>query len=356
MTDVARQSFLDDGDEGGGTSPLLRTVVWGLTACGALAVAVLAAQSQMGERRVATAVATATPAPVAVQGEAIHEAANQAVLRAFEAEREAKRLAETVRALQADRDTLAGRVAKLESQVEDLTGSVAAIQAKRSPGGSELGDLMAVPPSAAAGTFRPPAGAEPARPALAPVASADPRTLPPIEAADPVTTATVPPTIASAPEEPGAVSVAGTVAGMPASEIPLPRPNPNAQTLAARAAALRSEATAATPAPAPAPAAPAPAAPEPGKRFAIEIGGPNSIDSLRGLWAKVRDSQAGEFLSEVKPAIALREGGKPGLVEMRLVAGPVASALAASRLCASVAIAGVACRATSYDGQMLALP
>lgn len=349
MADVARQSLLDDGDDGGGMSPLLRTVVWGLTAAGALAVAVLAAQSQIGERRVAAA--ATTPVAASVPGEAVREAANQAVLRAFEAEREAKRLAETVRALQADRDTLAGRIAKLESQIEDLTGSVAAIQAaKRSPAGSDLGDLMAVPPSAAAGTFRPPAGAEPARPALAPVASADPRTLPPIEAADPVTTATVPPAVASAPEEPGAASVAGTVAGMPPSEIPLPRPNPNAQTLAARAA-TQGEATAATPAP-----APVPAAPEPGKRFAIEIGGPNSIDSLRGLWAKVRDSQAGEFLTEVKPAIALRDGGKPGLVEMRLVAGPVASALAASRLCASVAIAGVACRATSYDGQMLALP
>ncbi|MFL9825942.1 hypothetical protein [Rhodoplanes sp. SY1] len=353
---MARQSLLDDGDDGGGMSPLLRTVVWGLTAAGALAVAVLAAQSQIGERRVAAA--ATTPVAASVPGEAVREAANQAVLRAFEAEREAKRLAETVRALAADRDTLAGRIAKLESQIEDLTGSVAAIQAaKRSPAGSDLGDLMAVPPSAAAGTFRPPAGAEPARPALAPVAAADPRTLPPIDASDPVTTATVPPAVASAPDEPApagatsvATSVAGTVAGMPPSEIPLPRPNPNAQTLAARAAA-QGEATAATPAP-----APVPAAPEPGKRFAIEIGGPNSIDSLRGLWAKVRDSQAGEFLTEVKPAIALRDGGKPGLVEMRLVAGPVASALAASRLCASVAIAGVACRATSYDGQMLALP
>lgn len=341
MTDVARQSILDDRDEGSGMGPLLRTVVWGLTASGALAVAVLAAQSQMGERRVAAATA---PPPIAAQGEAVREAANQAVLRAFEAEREAKRLADTVRALEADRDKLAGRLAKLEGHIEDLTGSVATIQAaKRTPAGSELGDLMAVPPSAAVGTFRPQNGT--------PTAAADPRTLPPIESPDTVTTATVPPAVASAPEEPVAVSVAGTVAGMPPSEIPLPRPNPNAQTLAARAAALRSETTASTPAP-----APAPAAPEAGSRFAIEIGGPNSIDSLRGLWAKVRDSQAGEFLGEVKPAIALRDGGKPGLVEMRLVAGPVASALAASRLCASVAIAGVACRATSYDGQMLALP
>ncbi|MFD2180798.1 hypothetical protein [Rhodoplanes azumiensis] len=346
---MARQSLLDDGDEGGGIGSLLRIVVWGLTASGALAVAVLAAQSQIGDRRVA---AVTTPAAIAVQGEAVREAANQAVLRAFEAEREAKRLAETVRALEADRDKLAGRLAKLEGHIEDLTGSVATIQAaKRGPVGSDLGDLMAVPPSAAAGTFRPPHPT--------PTAATDPRTLPPIEPSEPATTATattsVPPAVASASEEPaapaGGTSVAGTVAGMAPSEIPLPRPNPNAQTLATQAVAAQTGAPRNEPT-----SAPVPAAAEAGKRFAIEIGGPNSIDSLRGLWAKVRDSQAGEFLTEVKPAIALRDGGKPGLVEMRLVAGPVASQLAAARLCASVAIAGVACRATSYDGQMLALP
>ncbi|MDC7789254.1 hypothetical protein PQJ75_18915 [Rhodoplanes sp. TEM] len=355
MTDVARQHLIDD-EERPGLGPLLRLVAWGLAASGALAVAVLAAQSQsdLGERRVA-----AVTAPLAAQTEATREATAQTFVRVLEAEREAKRLGETVKALTADRDRLAERVTKLEGHIEDLTGSIALIQpARRGPAGSDFGDLMLLPPVLTPGTFRPPETGPAARPLAAGSHAVDPRTVPPIDTAgplagEPLAGGAMPPVMASAsvavphPEEPPAAavagtSVAGTVAGLPPSEIPLPRPNPNAQSLGAQAAALRADA----------PAAAAPA----GARFAIEIGGPNSIDNLRALWAKVRDSQAGDLLAEVKPAIALRDGGKPGIVEMRLVAGPVANSLAASRLCASVAIAGVACRATSYDGQMLNLP
>ena len=38
----------------------------------------------------------------------------------------------------------------------------------------------------------------------------------------------------------------------------------------------------------------------------------------------------------LRPVIAIREGGKPGTVELRLVAGPLANANAAARLCASL--------------------
>lgn len=367
MADVARQHLTDD-EERPGLGPLLRLVAWGLAASGALAVAVLAAQSQsdMGERRVA-----AVTAPLAAQTEATREATAQTFMRVLEAEREAKRLGETVKALTADRDRLAERVTRLEGHIEDLTGSIALIQpAKRGP--SDFDDLMLLPPGLTPGTFRAPETAAAARPPAAgsdvvDPHAAEPRSVPPIDppgslASGALASGAMPPVVASAsvavplPDEPPAASVAGasvagTVAGLPPSEIPLPRPNPNAQpsggpAAAAPTAALRADA----------PAAPAPAGADAGKRFAIEIGGPNSIDNLKALWTRVRDSQAGDLLAEVKPAIALRDGGKPGIVEMRLVAGPVANSLAASRLCASVAIAGVACRATSYDGQMLTLP
>jgi hypothetical protein len=329
-------------------SPLLRLAAWGIAASGALAIAVLAAQSDMGERRVAAATA-----PLAAQTEAARAATAQAMARAADVEREAKRLADAMRSLQADRDKLAGRVAALETSIHDLTGSIA--QANR--GGPAGSDLFMVPPGLPPASFKPPEPvAAPKSLAAAPEAhppGPDPRTLPPIEPREapppaPTTVAvTTPPTMI----DPVVPSVVGTVAGMDPSEIPLPRPNPMAQGLATHAAALRTLPAAEAPAPAPAPVADAG-----GKRFAIEIGGPASIDNLRALWTRVRDGQSGDLVAELKPAIALRDAAKPGLVEMRLVAGPVPTSLAAARLCASLAISGIGCRPTPYEGQMLTLP
>ncbi|CAL8981196.1 hypothetical protein RHODGE_RHODGE_02983 [Rhodoplanes serenus] len=340
-------------------SPVFRLAGWGIAAAGALAIAVLAAQSSTSDRRIATA-----PAPMAAQVESARadavraEAARvtaQAMARAAEAEREARRLAETVKSLAADRDKLAGRVSALETSLEDLTGSVAQVQASRQGAGADLFMMPGVvPPSG----FRAPDPAPGRTPAEAASRSPDPRTLPPIE---PRETAAVPPgAIATAAAPPSAAAPAGapmslhpepptagaSVADMDPRDIPLPRPNPLAM-----ARVQAAEPSAAAPAPAPA-AAP----PEGGKRFAIEIGGPATIDNLRTLWAKVRDGQAGDLVADLQPAIALREAAKPGLVEMRLVAGPVPTALAAARLCASLSISGIACRSTPYEGQMLALP
>lgn len=332
-------------------SPLLRLVAWGIAASGALAIAVLAAQSDIGERRVAAATA-----PIMAQTEAARAATIQAMARAADVEREAKRLGDIVRSLQADRDKLAGRVAALETSIEDLTGSIAQAN-RRGPAGS---DLFMVPPAGPPASFKPSesaAGPKPQAAAPQPItpearpAGADPRALPPIEpreapAPAPTTVATaVPPTMV----DPAVPSVVGTVAGMDPSEIPLPRPNPIASSLGAQAAALRTPPAAEAAAPAPVPDAG-------GKRFAIEIGGPASIDNLRALWTKVRDGQSGDLVADLRPAIALRDAAKPGLVEMRLVAGPVPTSLAAARLCASLAISGIGCRPTPYEGQMVALP
>jgi len=53
--------------------------------------------------------------------------------------------------------------------------------------------------------------------------------------------------------------------------------------------------------------------------------------------------------------IAIREGAKPGSMELRLVAGPLANASIAARLCAALAAAGQSCQPTVFDGQRLAL-
>jgi hypothetical protein len=57
----------------------------------------------------------------------------------------------------------------------------------------------------------------------------------------------------------------------------------------------------------------------------------------------------------MRPLISVREGQRPGTVELRLVAGPVSDAEAAARVCANLQATGIACQTTEYDGQRLSL-
>jgi hypothetical protein len=88
--------------------------------------------------------------------------------------------------------------------------------------------------------------------------------------------------------------------------------------------------------------------------FGIDIGGNASLDGLRVLWTNLKAAQPA-MLEGLRPVIAIREGGKPGMFELRLVAGPLANAGAAARLCAALAAAGQTCQTTVFDGQRLAL-
>jgi hypothetical protein len=53
--------------------------------------------------------------------------------------------------------------------------------------------------------------------------------------------------------------------------------------------------------------------------------------------------------------VAVRDGAKPGALELRLVVGPLANAGVAARLCAALADAGLTCAPAIFDGQRLAL-
>jgi hypothetical protein len=61
------------------------------------------------------------------------------------------------------------------------------------------------------------------------------------------------------------------------------------------------------------------------------------------------------MLEGLRPVIAIREGARPGAVELRLIAGPLANASIAARLRAALAAAGQACQPAVFDGQRLAL-
>src|SRR3954471_14374720 len=88
--------------------------------------------------------------------------------------------------------------------------------------------------------------------------------------------------------------------------------------------------------------------------FGVDIGGNASIDGLRSLWSTLKASQPTLF-DGLRPVIAVREGQKPGVIELRLIAGPLPNASIAARLCAALAAANQPCQPTVFDGQRLAL-
>ena len=123
----------------------------------------------------------------------------------------------------------------------------------------------------------------------------------------------------------------------------------------ARTAGRARQSPAAAAPPAQAPVAPRAAADSIATRteFAVDLGGDTSVEALRALWATMRGNHPA--LANLKPLVSIREGAKPGVVELRLVAGPIANAAAAARICALLAINHVACQTAVFDGQRLAL-
>ncbi len=119
-------------------------------------------------------------------------------------------------------------------------------------------------------------------------------------------------------------------------------------------------------APPPAAAAPAPPppqaaipAPEPAEglpartEFGVDLGGAPSVAALRNAWERIRRTHAVQ-LEGLRPVIGIRDG-RTGQVELRLVVGPITNAAAAAKLCATLAMAGLSCQPTTFDGQRLAL-
>lgn len=304
--------------------PVLRIAAWGLTAAAALAIAVFASRSDIGLRRFAGAM---NPA----QTEAARLATAQAFARAEEAERKVQRLTETVQSLSADRDKLLNKVASLERSLEDLTGSIALTRPARRP---PIADQLLAPGSGPASPLQQrdaalPTGSLPDEP--------NPRLTPPrIDAP-----------MLLAPEDSADLGSNRVPGG-----IPIPRadprrtgeiaaPAPDAPSLPAREA-LSPVASGTT------------IGNRPGQRHGIDLGSATSIEGLRGLWKKIRQGRASPLIADLKPVVSVRDAAQPGSVELRLVAGPVPSALAASRLCAALSAAGTPCRAATFDGQSLA--
>src|SRR6202142_907550 len=97
------------------TRPLWRLFGWGSAATIALAAVALTSQTEAGGKRLQLALAFASEPGRAVA---------QIPPRTVETEAETKRLATQVRELAADRERLTARIAMLERNLEDMTGSI----------------------------------------------------------------------------------------------------------------------------------------------------------------------------------------------------------------------------------------
>jgi len=294
------------------TRTLHRLAMWGTAAAAALMVAVLTAHFGAGSQRAAAAAASTsnevTPWPAATL-------IAQLTARADDAENETKRVSEAVYAMAQDRERLIARIASLEKNLEDVTGSI-----KR--------------PAAAAPATSPPAPSTAAAItsllAPAPLASRD-QVTPNRDPAD------------AAPAKPTAVAPAATEPP-PAKRVanfPLPTPASGPTSLA-------------PPSLAPVAAEPADADPVKTKlELGVDIGGATNFDGLRTLWHSVRAIDT-ELFQDLHPLVVARES-KTRATDLRLIAGPLPNLDAATRLCVALSTERRYCQPTAFEGQELAL-
>jgi hypothetical protein len=365
---------------------LWRIGSWGVTAVGAVVLAVVANQSQLGWRREQVAAVD-----LARQAQQIQSLAK-------ESQNETRRLASAIDTLNSDRDRLFSRVTVVEQGLDSVTGTIAR-QNVAAAGPPKPPPSVVTPPAT---TIAPPAASDPP-PQPGPVQSQAA-----VPAVTPVTTAAAP-----APEKPRAEAVKPDPA--PASTASLPQipsskpavplgaiPQASAAPTAAPAATLGTAKSIMGP---PDPAAPrlveptakeiaktANAAPAPAStpvqeaatavatevkdlpkdqdkpvastdtanatiqrtEFAVDLGGANSIGGLRALWRGLLKSNNAE-LAELRPIIVLRESNTGLGMQLRLAAGPLNDAAEVARICASLVESKRSCETTVFDGQRLAM-
>lgn len=123
----------DGGEERSDFRSLKRIAWWGSAAVGALLAAVAAVTSQSGSARITTAVQGTPKTTASVPPRPMSE------------EPDARRLAELVRSLTADRDRLLMRMTALERNLQDVTGSVSRMN--EAPAAAPGGSLLTAGPS-----------------------------------------------------------------------------------------------------------------------------------------------------------------------------------------------------------------
>jgi hypothetical protein len=280
---------------------LWRLGAWGGVAALALIVVAFVSVSGSGSQRLALAFA---PTEMPVRPVATVKIARP------QNDAETQRLAAQVRALAADRDRLTARIASLEHQLENLTGSI-----------KRLADIPA-----------PAANAPPPRP------SAPTTTRPAMAKRDaPKTSAATSPV-----NSPLAMPAAGTAASWP------DKPPLQAETNATDPPAQDAAAPALEKVPLP-PARIA-TAELPKLEFGIALAGASSMEVARLQWAAVK-ANFGALFAGLEPR-ALSES-RGAATHYRLVAGPLPTYTAAEQLCAHMIAAHATCQPVKFTGAPL---
>lgn len=206
-------------------------------------------------------------------------------------ESETRFLTTQVRALTIERDRLAGRIALLESSLDDMTGAI-----------KKQAAALAVKPVPTPSTPPPPVAAAPnPPPASAAVTAATPSTTP-----------------APPPKEPATATQTAPLSPTRVTTLSIREPEP---------------------------------APQKQSEFGLDLGGGVSLDSIHQRWTTVK-ANFGPLLSGMYP-LAARDH-RAGATGYRLVVGPLPNSAAATGLCAHFTAARTACRATKFDGEHIA--
>ena len=174
---------------------LWRQAVWGCIAAAAVLLAVLAAFTDIGSQRAALVfgASNAAPAPrpqTARTSQAVAQATTPAPSRSLDADYVVRQLTQTVRGLADDRDRMMKRLAAMERNVDDMTGSISqqieAIKAASTPPAVPWLNTASMAPIAAPETSLPAGWESTPRPSSTAPADAQPK---PDAAAAPATAA-----------------------------------------------------------------------------------------------------------------------------------------------------------------------
>jgi hypothetical protein len=323
---------------------LWRLGSWGVATVGAVIIALLANQSSIGLRREQMASAD--------QSQQIQSVAK-------ESQNEARRLASAIETLNSDRDRLYTRVTVLEQGLDTVTGAIARQNsAPASPQTATTAPATPEPPQPASQN-------PPPAPVVSPVAAAPAKTpeKPPADAApakDSSAAAVSP--AAQAPQNSPQNSAAVTPATLlMASKSMLAPPDAPAGKLIPSETPM----SAITASPMPEVVASAPSADSAERdpprvavqrtEFGVDVGGANSLGGLRALWRGLLKSKSNAPLAALRPIIVVKESNSGLGMQLRLVAGPLADAAAAAKICAVLLESERTCETTVFDGQRLSM-
>lgn len=350
---VRPRGFLADED-GFDRRTLWRLGSWGVGSVGAVVAALLAYNSGAGLRpRPIVTADLAKPSPPLEIAEAT--------------ERKIRRLSSAIDTLNSDRDRLFARIAALEQGFESVTGSIS-----RSASRTDAVTATASMPAA----MKPDPAREPDSPGPDQSTAANASTDAPLSASaafiTPAAAAAEKPHVAgSSPTDAEAASQPATAAQDPPATMPRRQGEPaTAKSEPGRNLHHHKEAqivAASTPPVADALPPPSPAVassretvrdaspvPVPRTDFGVDLGSAGSIKGLRTLWQSLLKSEAKE-LTSLHPIIVLKETNDGSGMKMRLVAGPLADAATAARICAVLSENGRPCDTAVFDGQRLAM-